>query len=153
MPIIGQYTISDVAKISSLLHERYGRIVRFSGLIGRPDLLFIYDADEIEKVSTTGLGTCRNSFMGRQHARLGTHGAQQSIKAKYKLLLTLAQIVGKLLQGLYTTATTNCSIRIYSATAAREPPPSGHRCRVWSSTKVLCARISLANWEALWACK
>ncbi|ALC42378.1 Cyp301a1, partial [Drosophila busckii] len=49
MPIIGQYTISDVAKISSLLHERYGRIVRFSGLIGRPDLLFIYDADEIEK--------------------------------------------------------------------------------------------------------
>lgn len=51
MPIIGQYTISDVAKISSLLHERYGRIVRFSGLIGRPDLLFIYDADEIEKVS------------------------------------------------------------------------------------------------------
>lgn len=50
MPIIGQYTISDVAKISSLLHDRYGRIVRFSGLIGRPDLLFIYDADEIEKV-------------------------------------------------------------------------------------------------------
>ncbi|XP_055839276.1 probable cytochrome P450 301a1, mitochondrial [Episyrphus balteatus] len=49
MPIIGQYTISDVAKISSLLHERYGRIVRFSGLIGRPDLLFIYDVDEIEK--------------------------------------------------------------------------------------------------------
>ncbi|EDW09287.1 probable cytochrome P450 301a1, mitochondrial isoform X1 [Drosophila mojavensis] len=49
MPIIGQYTISDVAKISSLLHDRYGRIVRFSGLIGRPDLLFIYDADEIEK--------------------------------------------------------------------------------------------------------
>ncbi|XP_001361418.2 probable cytochrome P450 301a1, mitochondrial [Drosophila pseudoobscura] len=49
MPIIGQYTISDVANISSLLHDRYGRIVRFGGLIGRPDLLFIYDADEIEK--------------------------------------------------------------------------------------------------------
>lgn len=54
MPIIGQYTISDVANISSLLHERYGRIVRFGGLIGRPDLLFIYDADEIEKVSLSG---------------------------------------------------------------------------------------------------
>lgn len=85
MPIIGQYTISDVAKISSLLHERYGRIVRFSGLIGRPDLLFIYDADEIEKVSTTRLGTCRNSFMRRQHARLGTHGAQQSIKSQVQV--------------------------------------------------------------------
>lgn len=49
MPIIGQYTIGDVAKISSQLHEQYGQIVRFSGLIGRPDLLFIYDVDEIEK--------------------------------------------------------------------------------------------------------
>jgi hypothetical protein len=49
-PIIGQYKISDVAKISFLLHENYGRIVRLGGLIGRPDLLFVYDADEIEKV-------------------------------------------------------------------------------------------------------
>ncbi|KAL9914288.1 putative cytochrome P450 301a1, mitochondrial [Glossina fuscipes fuscipes] len=48
MPIIGQYTISDVARISFELHRQYGRIVRFSGLIGRPDLLFIFDADEIE---------------------------------------------------------------------------------------------------------
>lgn len=49
-PIIGQYKISDVAMISFLLHEHYGRIVRLGGLIGRPDLLFVYDADEIEKV-------------------------------------------------------------------------------------------------------
>nr|UPO37781.1 cytochrome P450 301a1 [Liriomyza trifolii] len=49
MPIIGQYTISDVANISFALHDRYGKIVKFAGLIGRPDLLFIYDADEIEK--------------------------------------------------------------------------------------------------------
>lgn len=28
----------------------YGRIVKLGGLIGRPDLLFVYDADEIEKV-------------------------------------------------------------------------------------------------------
>nr|XP_029732297.1 probable cytochrome P450 301a1, mitochondrial [Aedes albopictus]XP_029732298.1 probable cytochrome P450 301a1, mitochondrial [Aedes albopictus]XP_029732299.1 probable cytochrome P450 301a1, mitochondrial [Aedes albopictus] len=49
-PIIGQYKISDVAMISFLLHEHFGRIVRLGGLIGRPDLLFVYDADEIEKV-------------------------------------------------------------------------------------------------------
>lgn len=49
MPVIGQYTISDVAKISFRLHKQYGEIVRFSGLIGRPDLLFIFNADEIEK--------------------------------------------------------------------------------------------------------
>lgn len=57
MPIIGQYTIGDVAKISSQLHDQYGEIVRFTGLIGRPDLLFIYDVDEIEKVSDTDTPT------------------------------------------------------------------------------------------------
>lgn len=32
------------------LHKQYGKIVRLGGLIGRPDLLFVNDADEIEKV-------------------------------------------------------------------------------------------------------
>ncbi|KAI4477577.1 hypothetical protein M0804_012694 [Polistes exclamans] len=50
LPLIGQYEISDTAKISQLFYEEYGKIVRLSGLIGRPDLLFVYDADEIEKV-------------------------------------------------------------------------------------------------------
>lgn len=50
MPIIGQYQISDIARVSYILHERWGRIVRLGGLLGRPDLLFVYDADEIEKV-------------------------------------------------------------------------------------------------------
>lgn len=51
MPIIGQYQISDIARVSHILHERWGRIVRLGGLLGRPDLLFVYDADEIEKVT------------------------------------------------------------------------------------------------------
>lgn len=51
MPIIGQFQISDIARVSYILHERWGRIVRLGGLLGRPDLLFVYDADEIEKVS------------------------------------------------------------------------------------------------------
>jgi hypothetical protein len=50
LPLIGQYQISDVGKISQLFYEEYGKIVRLSGLIGRPDLLFVYDANEIEKV-------------------------------------------------------------------------------------------------------
>lgn len=50
MPIIGQYQISDIARVSYILNERWGRIVRLGGLLGRPDLLFVYDADEIEKV-------------------------------------------------------------------------------------------------------
>lgn len=52
MPIIGQFQISDIARVSYILHEQWGRIVRLGGLLGRPDLLFVYDADEIEKVIT-----------------------------------------------------------------------------------------------------
>lgn len=50
LPVIGQYQISDTGKISQLFYEEYGKIVRLTGLIGRPDLLFVYDADEIEKI-------------------------------------------------------------------------------------------------------
>lgn len=50
LPIIGQIQISEIARVTFLLHEQYGRIVRLGGLWGRPDLLFVYDADEIEKV-------------------------------------------------------------------------------------------------------
>ncbi|XP_076231365.1 putative cytochrome P450 301a1, mitochondrial [Calliopsis andreniformis] len=49
-PIIGQYQISDMAKVSQVFYDEYGTIVRLTGLIGRPDLLFVYDADEIEKI-------------------------------------------------------------------------------------------------------
>lgn len=51
MPIIGQYQISDLSRVSKQLQDEYGRLVRLGGLMGRPDLLFVYDADEIEKVS------------------------------------------------------------------------------------------------------
>lgn len=50
LPIIGQYQVSDVAKLSQIFYQEYGKIVKLSGLVGRPDLLFVYDADEIEKV-------------------------------------------------------------------------------------------------------
>ncbi|XP_014485825.1 PREDICTED: probable cytochrome P450 301a1, mitochondrial isoform X1 [Dinoponera quadriceps] len=50
LPLIGQYQISDVARISQMFYDEYGKIVRLGGLMGRPDLLFVYDADEIEKV-------------------------------------------------------------------------------------------------------
>lgn len=48
--MIGQYEISDIAKLSQIFYDEYGKIVRLTGLIGRPDLLFVYDVDEIEKI-------------------------------------------------------------------------------------------------------
>lgn len=50
LPVIGQYDVSDVAKLSEIFYKEYGKIVKLSGLVGRPDLLFVYNADEIEKV-------------------------------------------------------------------------------------------------------
>jgi hypothetical protein len=40
--------------MSFLLNQVFGKIVKVGGLMGRPDLLFVYDADEIEKVSWIG---------------------------------------------------------------------------------------------------
>ncbi|XP_055381760.1 probable cytochrome P450 301a1, mitochondrial [Condylostylus longicornis] len=91
MPIIGQYSIADIGKLSFLLRETYGDIVKFSGLMGRPDLLFIYDADEIEKCyrnegptpfrpSMPSLvkykSVVRKDFFGDLPGVVGVHGEQ-----------------------------------------------------------------------------
>lgn len=49
-PVIGQYEIGDVAAISQIFYDKYGEITRLTGLIGRPDLLFVYDVNEIERL-------------------------------------------------------------------------------------------------------
>uniref|UniRef100_A0A182PLU9 Uncharacterized protein n=1 Tax=Anopheles epiroticus TaxID=199890 RepID=A0A182PLU9_9DIPT len=46
-PIIGQYKIEDLDKVMQDLHRQYGRIAKVNGLIGHPDLLFVFDADLI----------------------------------------------------------------------------------------------------------
>ncbi|XP_031641208.1 probable cytochrome P450 301a1, mitochondrial isoform X2 [Contarinia nasturtii] len=89
MPIIGQFQISDIARVSYILHERWGRIVRLGGLLGRPDLLFVYDADEIEKCYRNEGVTpfrpsmpclvryksiVRNDFFGDLPGVVGVHG-------------------------------------------------------------------------------
>lgn len=89
LPVIGQYQISDIAKMTFILHEMYGKIVTLRGLIGRPDLLFIYDADEVEKVYRQEGPTpyrpsmpclvkykseVRKDFFGRLPGVVGVHG-------------------------------------------------------------------------------
>uniref|UniRef100_A0A1B6CMB7 Cytochrome P450 n=1 Tax=Clastoptera arizonana TaxID=38151 RepID=A0A1B6CMB7_9HEMI len=50
IPVIGNYQIEQVDKVSLSLHNQYGNIVKLAGLLGRPDMVFLFDADEIEKV-------------------------------------------------------------------------------------------------------
>lgn len=49
-PSPGQYKIQELDKLMLTLHKQYGKIAKVGGLIGHPDLLFIYDGDEIRKV-------------------------------------------------------------------------------------------------------
>jgi cytochrome P450 family 49 subfamily A len=46
----GNYRVEEVDKVSARLYKEYGPVVKLSGLIGRPDMVFLFDADEIEKV-------------------------------------------------------------------------------------------------------
>lgn len=46
----GNYRIEEVDQVSKRLHHQYGNIVKLAGLLGRPDMVFLFDADEVEKV-------------------------------------------------------------------------------------------------------
>ncbi|XP_014208635.1 probable cytochrome P450 49a1 [Copidosoma floridanum] len=50
IPFIGDFKIHEVDKVSRRLHEEYGDIVKVEGLLNRPDMVFVYDADEIERI-------------------------------------------------------------------------------------------------------
>ncbi|XP_062544598.1 probable cytochrome P450 49a1 [Armigeres subalbatus] len=46
-PLIGQYRIEDLDQVMCDLHRHFGKIAKVGGLIGHPDLLFVFDADLI----------------------------------------------------------------------------------------------------------
>ncbi|KAK5643431.1 hypothetical protein RI129_007276 [Pyrocoelia pectoralis] len=109
LPILG-----NTAKISQLLYEDYGKIVKLSGLIGRPDLLFVYDADEIEKVYRQEGSTpfrpsmpclvkyksvVRNDFFGNLPGVVGVHGEQwKEFRTKVQKPILQIQTVKKYIQ-------------------------------------------------------
>lgn len=49
-PLIGHYKIEELDKLMWSLRKEYGKIVKVSGLIGHPDLLFVFDGDNIKNV-------------------------------------------------------------------------------------------------------
>lgn len=46
----GQYRIQDLDKVMYSLQKQYGKIAKVGGLIGHPDLLFVFDGDEIRNI-------------------------------------------------------------------------------------------------------
>ncbi|XP_067632322.1 probable cytochrome P450 49a1 [Eurosta solidaginis] len=88
-PLVGQYRIQDLDKVMKELHINYGKIVKVGGLIGHPDLLFIFDGDEIRNIfkkeeimphrpSMPSLkhykGKLRHDFFGDIAGLIGVHG-------------------------------------------------------------------------------
>ncbi|XP_011191202.2 probable cytochrome P450 49a1 isoform X2 [Zeugodacus cucurbitae] len=88
-PLVGQYRIQDLDKVMKELHINYGKIVKVGGLIGHPDLLFIFDGDEIRNIfkkeetmphrpSMPSLkhykGKLRRDFFGDIAGLIGVHG-------------------------------------------------------------------------------
>ncbi|KAL0829862.1 hypothetical protein ABMA28_003343 [Loxostege sticticalis] len=49
-PYIGNYSVEHVDKVCVSLREQYGKCVKMAGLLGRPDMLFVFDAGEVERV-------------------------------------------------------------------------------------------------------
>lgn len=91
LPYIGMYKIEEIDKMSVRLRAKHGDIVRIGGLLGRPDMVFLYDADEIEKVfrneelmpyrpSMPSLNyykhTLRKDFFGDTAGVIAVHGQQ-----------------------------------------------------------------------------
>ncbi|KPJ14777.1 putative cytochrome P450 49a1 [Papilio machaon] len=50
VPYIGGYSVEHVDKVCLSLREKYGKCVKMAGLLGRPDMLFVFDAGEVERV-------------------------------------------------------------------------------------------------------
>ncbi|KAE8745658.1 Cytochrome P450 CYP301 [Frankliniella occidentalis] len=50
LPVVGNYRIEQMDKVCLGLHRQYGDIVKVAGLLGRPDMVFVFDADLIEQV-------------------------------------------------------------------------------------------------------
>ncbi|XP_017767871.1 PREDICTED: probable cytochrome P450 49a1 [Nicrophorus vespilloides] len=50
IPYIGNFQIEHIDKVSKKLHEKYGNVVKIGNLLGRPDMLFLFDPNDIEKI-------------------------------------------------------------------------------------------------------
>ncbi|XP_055630416.1 probable cytochrome P450 49a1 [Toxorhynchites rutilus septentrionalis] len=102
-PFVGQYRIEDLDKVMRDLHLRFGKVAKVGGLIGHPDLLFVYDADLIrdtfkkEEVQPhrPAMPSLRNyksklrkEFFGDNMGLIGVHGEKwDAFRAKVQQVM------------------------------------------------------------------
>ncbi|XP_075168655.1 cytochrome P450 49a1 [Haematobia irritans] len=120
-PLIGHYKISDLDKVMKELHINYGKIAKVGGLIGHPDLLFVFDGDEIRNIfkkeetmphrpSMPSLrrykGILRKDFFGDVAGLIGVHGKSwESFRQEVQQILLQPQTARKYIPPLNDIAT------------------------------------------------
>ncbi|CAG9762906.1 unnamed protein product [Ceutorhynchus assimilis] len=103
LPLIGNFQIQHIDKVSINLYKKYGKIVKMQGLLGRPDMIFLFDPDEIEKVfrkedsmplrpSMPSLNyykhVLRKEFFGEQGGIIAVHGINwQKFRSKVNQIM------------------------------------------------------------------
>ncbi|XP_026466088.1 probable cytochrome P450 49a1, partial [Ctenocephalides felis] len=115
-PFIGQYKIHELDKVMMSLHKDFGNVVRVGGLVGHPDLLFVFDGEEIRRVfrreetlphrpSMPSLhhykAVLRKDFFGKDAGIIGVHGEKwDAFRAQVQQLMlqpaTAKRFVGPL---------------------------------------------------------
>ncbi|KAK3907101.1 putative cytochrome P450 [Frankliniella fusca] len=77
-PCTGQYRLGELDRAMQDLHRRYGRLARLGGLLGHPDLLFVFDPDIIEQVFRA-----EDALLPRRPAMPSIHYYKRTLRADF----------------------------------------------------------------------
>ncbi|KAJ8973422.1 hypothetical protein NQ317_016705 [Molorchus minor] len=120
IPFVGDFEIEHIDKVSERLYKRYGKIVKMEGLLGRPDMVFLFDPDDIEKVfrqedilpyrpSMPSLNyykhVYRKEFFGEHGGVIAVHGEKwQSFRSKVNQIMMQPRIAKMYVKAIESTA-------------------------------------------------
>ncbi|KAH8371081.1 hypothetical protein KR093_006157 [Drosophila rubida] len=148
-PLIGSYKISDLDKVMHDLHVNYGKMAKVGGLIGHPDLLFVFDGDEIRNIfkkeeamphrpSMPTLrhykGELRRDFFGDVAGLIGVHGPKwEAFRQEVQHILLQPQTAKKYIPPLNDIAS-EFMVRIDEMRNEREELPDNflHELYKWA---------------------
>ncbi|KAJ8940447.1 hypothetical protein NQ318_007148 [Aromia moschata] len=120
IPYVGDFEIEHIDKVSEMLYKRYGKIVKMEGLLGRPDMLFLFDPDDIERVfrqedslpyrpSMPSLNyykhVYRKEFFGEHGGVIAVHGEKwQSFRSKVNQIMLQPRTAKMYVRAIASTA-------------------------------------------------
>ncbi|KAL7736244.1 hypothetical protein ACLKA6_002921 [Drosophila palustris] len=157
-PLIGEYKISDLDKVMHELHVNYGKMAKVGGLIGHPDLLFVFDGDAIRDIfkkeetmphrpSMPSLrhykGELRRDFFGDVAGLIGVHGPKwEAFRQEVQHILLQPQTAKKYIPPLNDIAS-EFMVRIDEMRNEKEELPDNflHELYKWALESV--GRVSL----------